>query len=141
MSRETITRIVGFALALIICFGGAYYGGRQAGREDGRSAVESATRMAGVAQGIVGLVEEFRGYRERTEEYQRYLEENNRRLGELVISFEAVEGELFLISSEFDERIRDLESALPRARNAIDGVAEDIGRVIDGAESGETEAD
>ena len=130
-----IVCVVCFLLGFGIC-----YLTQSGNRQDGDRAIEQAQNMASLVAGLGSTLEEFRAYRDRTDDFIAYIEANNLELGNLLTGLRADTAELAIRHRELENRINELGIELPGIGADVSGVADDIGRVISDAEENESAA-
>jgi len=119
---------------------GVCYFAESGRRQDGDSAVSQAAAMASIVDGLGQTLEEFRTYRNRTDDHIAFLEANNIEFGNILLSIRADQAELGIRYRELENRLGELGAEVSGIGADVLGVADDIGRTIDSVESAAEEA-
>ena len=127
--------VICFVAGAVLC-----YVAQSGQRQNGRSAVVEAENMASLVAGLGSTLDEFRSYRERTDEWIAHLESNNLEFGRIVGEIRGDTSELAIRYRELEGRLAELGIELPGIVADVSSVADDIGSIIDSVESGEVEA-
>ena len=130
-------------ICCVVCFilgAGVCWFAQSGQRQAGRDSVVEAENMASLVAGLGSTLDEFRAYRERTDEWISHLEANNIEFGRIVLSIRSDTSELAIRYRELEGRLAELGIELPGIVADVSSVADDIGIIIDSVESGEVEA-